>query len=390
MGKLEVAGIGGGAERIVPEPTVSREEDVESLDVWGFRDSAFRVNTRGHVELTGTRYALSGHELPELLPWMRGILGADLDPRETHPSQYPPAVPPSHVKPELVEELKKLLGNDAVSDEPLLRLRHGHGHTQQEMYAIKYGGLERIPDLVVFPGRQEQVVALVEAAVAHDVCLIPFGGGTNVTEALRCPAHDKRAIVSVDMRRMNKILWIDPENHVARIEAGAVGRDIVSQLEGFGFTMGHEPDSIELSTLGGWVATHASGMKKNRYGEHRGPRARRECSHAARSALALRGGPPGIHRRRPASLDARLGGNPRHRHKCSGQALPFTRGAALRLHSVPELRRRHRLHVRADPRGLATRPAFGWSTTCSSSSVRRSNRDPRAGAHFGARRSAGT
>ena len=266
MGKLEVAGIGGGAERIVPEPTVSREEDVESLDVWGFRDSAFRVNTRGHVELTGTRYALSGHELPELLPWMRGILGADLDPRETHPSQYPPAVPPSHVKPELVEELKKLLGNDAVSDEPLLRLRHGHGHTQQEMYAIKYGGLERIPDLVVFPGRQEQVVALVEAAVAHDVCLIPFGGGTNVTEALRCPAHDKRAIVSVDMRRMNKILWIDPENHVARIEAGAVGRDIVSQLEGFGFTMGHEPDSIELSTLGGWVATHASGMKKNRYG----------------------------------------------------------------------------------------------------------------------------
>jgi alkyldihydroxyacetonephosphate synthase len=33
-----------------------------------------------------------------------------------------------------------------------------------------------------------------------------------------------------------------------------------------GFTSGHEPDSIELSTLGGWIATNASGMKKNRYG----------------------------------------------------------------------------------------------------------------------------
>jgi alkyldihydroxyacetonephosphate synthase len=53
---------------------------------------------------------------------------------------------------------------------------------------------------------------------------------------------------------------------MACIQAGAVGRNIVSQLKEFGFTMGHEPDSIEFSTLGGWIATHASGMKKNRYG----------------------------------------------------------------------------------------------------------------------------
>ncbi len=266
MGKLEVAGPSEGAGRIVPGPNPSPEQDVESLDVWGFRDSTFRINTRGHVELTGTRYALSGHELPELLPWVAKTLGVDLDPHDTHPSRYPPSVPTSRAKPELLEELRKLLGDDAVSVEPLLRLRHGHGHTQQEMYAIKYGTLERVPDLVVFPRHEEQVAALVEAAAAHDICLIPYGGGTNVTEALRCPASDERTIVSVDMRRMNRILWIDPENHVARIEAGAVGRDIVAQLESFGFTMGHEPDSIELSTLGGWVATHASGMKKNRYG----------------------------------------------------------------------------------------------------------------------------
>ena len=262
----DVGGFGGQAGRIVPRRTISQEQDVESLDVWGFRDSAFRINALGHAELTGARYALSGQQLPELLPWVRRTIGLELDPRDTHPSQYPPAVPPSRAKPELTEELRKLLGLDAVSEEPLLRLRHAHGHTQQEMYAIKYGGLERVPDLVVFPGREEQVLALVELATTHDVCLIPFGGGTNVTEALRCPAHDERTIVSVDMRRMNKILWIDPENHVARIEAGAVGRNIVAQLESFGFTMGHEPDSIELSTLGGWVATHASGMKKNRYG----------------------------------------------------------------------------------------------------------------------------
>src|SRR5260370_40271690 len=68
------------------------------------------------------------------------------------------------------------------------------------------------------------------------------------------------------MRRMNSILWIDSENRMGCIEAGAVGRNIAAQLKEYGFTMGHEPDSVEFSTLGGWIATNASGMKKNKYG----------------------------------------------------------------------------------------------------------------------------
>jgi alkyldihydroxyacetonephosphate synthase len=45
-----------------------------------------------------------------------------------------------------------------------------------------------------------------------------------------------------------------------------VGRHIMSELQKYGVTMGHEPDSVEFSTLGGWIATNASGMKKNVYG----------------------------------------------------------------------------------------------------------------------------
>src|SRR5947207_13798950 len=68
------------------------------------------------------------------------------------------------------------------------------------------------------------------------------------------------------MRRMNRILWIDRTNMMESIQAGAVGRNIMRELEKYGVTMGHEPDSVEFSTLGGWLATNASGMKKNRYG----------------------------------------------------------------------------------------------------------------------------
>merc|ERR1719228_1560718 len=65
---------------------------------------------------------------------------------------------------------------------------------------------------------------------------------------------------------MNKILWFDEENLLAHCEAGIVGQDLDQKLQEFGFCTGHEPDSLEFSTLGGWVATRASGMKKNIYG----------------------------------------------------------------------------------------------------------------------------
>ena len=94
----------------------------------------------------------------------------------------------------------------------------------------------------------------------------PTGAGTNVTDALRCPSDEDRTIITVDMSRMNRIRWVDPVNRMACIEAGAIGRHIQTRLAGMGFTLGHEPDSVEFSTLGGWIATYASGMKKNRYG----------------------------------------------------------------------------------------------------------------------------
>ncbi|OGQ04562.1 MAG: oxidase [Deltaproteobacteria bacterium RIFCSPLOWO2_12_FULL_44_12] len=238
----------------------------ESLDVWGFKDTSFRINPKGHVELSGTRYELSGQELPNLFPWVRDVMGIDLNPFETTPLSYPPCLPEPIINQKFVDDLQTALQQDQISFDANFRLRHGHGHTLYDMYAIKNGGLKRIPDVVVFPSKEEEVILLVEAALRHNVCLIPFGGGTCVTEALRCPENENRMIVSVDMKKMNKILWIDKVNHMACIEAGAVGRDIMEELKKQGFTMGHEPDSVEFSTLGGWIATNASGMKKNKYG----------------------------------------------------------------------------------------------------------------------------
>jgi alkyldihydroxyacetonephosphate synthase len=260
---LAVKDTGG---RIIPNHSTCLPRDAESLDVWGFRDSGFRVLPNGSVTLTGSRYALSGMELPDLLPWMRKVLGVELPIHDTHDSAYPPDIPLPRESPAFLREVQGLIPAHAISSDPEVRLRHGHGHTLEEMYAIKYGRLERVPDLVVLPETEDQVEAMVAAAARHDVCLVPYGGGTNVTDALRCPSEEDRPIVSVDLSRLDRILWIDPVNLMACIQAGAVGRRIQVQLAEHGFTMGHEPDSVEFSTLGGWIATFASGMKKNRYG----------------------------------------------------------------------------------------------------------------------------
>ncbi|CAE7838210.1 ADPS, partial [Symbiodinium sp. KB8] len=129
--------------------------------------------------------------------------------------------------------------------DPAVRLFHGHGHTVQEMFAIRTGRVGRMPDAVVFPTSHEQVVALVQAAHAHArfVTLMPFGGGTSVSGALECPEDETRSIIVVSTRRMNKVLWVDRESMQACVQAGILGIELESQLKEQGLTMGHEPDS---------------------------------------------------------------------------------------------------------------------------------------------------
>ncbi len=253
--------------RIFPEtPPTDDASEAESPDVWGFRDTHFDFNENGNVVVRGNRYELSGQELPRFLPWVREVLDIEVDPKEFNAPNYPTTIPPPLGAPGFLAEVGEFLRADQIDSNGEVRLRHGHGHTQEEMYAIKYADLGRIPDLVVYPQDEDQVARLVDAGKRHDVSLIPYGGGTNVTDALRCRSDESRPIVSVDMSLLNRIVWVDRKNMMASIEAGAQGRRIMSELEKHGVTMGHEPDSVEFSTLGGWIATNASGMKKNRYG----------------------------------------------------------------------------------------------------------------------------
>jgi alkyldihydroxyacetonephosphate synthase len=235
--------------------------------LWGYRDTRFRLNERGVVELTGHRYDMSGTEMPLFWPFVQDILGHAIDPTDLKSPNAAPVVPEPRPCPEFRRAVETVLDKDRVSDDAKVRLNHSHGQTSNwELYQVIYENLERVADLVVWPESTEEAKHLIRLAVEHGVCLVPYGGGTNVSNALLLSPAETRPIVSVDMSRMNRVLSIDETNQTARVQAGITGSDLESALRAEGWVVGHEPDSMELSTLGGWISTNASGMKKNRYG----------------------------------------------------------------------------------------------------------------------------
>lgn len=104
---------------------------------------------------------------------------------------------------------------------------HSHGSSLRELYALRYGRFDKYVDVVVYPSTNENVIEIVKLAHEHNVIIIPYGGGTNVTQALWIYSDDitkdNRMVVSLDMSRMNKILWIDKDNMIACVQAGIRG-----------------------------------------------------------------------------------------------------------------------------------------------------------------------
>ncbi|HLM65123.1 MAG TPA: FAD-binding oxidoreductase [Acidimicrobiales bacterium] len=205
---------------------------------------------------------------PALGPFVHERIGLDLDaPPAGVPLVADLPIPPPMATPELRAALGRAVGAEHVHDDALDRVTHTYGKSLRDLVRIRRGELGRLPDLVVYPGDESQVDDVVRSALAADAVIIPFGGGTNISGSLEAPRHETRTVVSVDLGRMDRLLELDEEAGLARVEAGALGPRIEAQLGERGWTLGHFPDSFTHSSLGGWIATRSSGMQSDRYGD---------------------------------------------------------------------------------------------------------------------------
>src|SRR5271156_6681736 len=141
------------------------------------------------------------------------------------------------------------------------RAAHTYGKSFPDYVRGLVGDYSCAPDVVAYPRNEEEVAAGLDWAGGAQASVTPFGGGSSVVGGVepRCDVARHRAAVTIDLRELGRVREVDKTSRAARIEAGAYGPALESQLKPHGLTLRHFPQSFEYSTLGGWIATRSGG-----------------------------------------------------------------------------------------------------------------------------------
>ena len=140
------------------------------------------------------------------------------------------------------ERLAAAVGIEHVRDDREARVSHAAGRSYPDLVRLRSGDGSSAPDAVLLPGSSDQVRAALTGC------------------------SDQRVAVSIDLRRLDRVVSIDRISLTARLEAGLTGPQVERALGAEGLTLGHFPQSFEYSTVGGWVATRSAGQASTGFG----------------------------------------------------------------------------------------------------------------------------
>ncbi|MDH3351849.1 MAG: FAD-binding oxidoreductase [Gammaproteobacteria bacterium] len=170
----------------------------------------------------------------------------------------PPSVDDFDLRPPRFRPPGKLEG--ILSDTPFDRLAHCYGKSYADMVRMYLRQADNAPDFVAFPRNEEDIRQIFEYAGQNQVAVVPFGGGTSVCGGVEADVGASYAgAISLDMQHFDRLLDVDGIGRRARFQAGILGPDLEQALKPHGLTLRHFPQSFVFSSLGGWIATRASG-----------------------------------------------------------------------------------------------------------------------------------
>jgi alkyldihydroxyacetonephosphate synthase len=192
----------------------------------------------------------SAADLEAIAPYVQETTGVQVQQPAT-PVPLPPLAPSARLG-SLPASLRGL-----ASDDPADRARHGIGRSYRDLVRALRGELADVPDLVLRPRTEQDVVDLLDWASATAVPLVPFGGGTSVVGGVEPVGLDRA--VSLDLQGLTGLVEVDTVSRAVRLRAGTLGPAAEEALKPHGLTLRFYPQSFERSTIGGWVATRAAG-----------------------------------------------------------------------------------------------------------------------------------
>jgi len=140
------------------------------------------------------------------------------------------------------------------------RAVHTLGKSYEDLVRGIRGDYRHAPDVVAFPKGERDVENVLAWCAEVRAAAIPFGGGSSVVRGIEPDVgHGYAGTVSVDMRHLDRVVEVDSLSRTALIQGGVLGPYLEEQLKPHGLTLRHFPQSFEMSTLGGWIATRSGG-----------------------------------------------------------------------------------------------------------------------------------
>ena len=175
-------------------------------------------------------------------------------------------LPEAAVDADVRDALAAVVGVEHVTQDAADRVHHTRGKSTPDLLAARAGDFGDAPDLIVRPADTDEVVAVLQACAAHRVAVVPYGGGTSVVGGLVADRGDLTGVVSLDLRRLDRLVAVDEVSLTATLQAGLLGPQAEALLAEHGLTLGHYPQSFEFASIGGFAATRSSGQSSSGYG----------------------------------------------------------------------------------------------------------------------------
>ena len=165
----------------------------------------------------------------------------------------------------------RLPAHPLVTADPEDRVRHARGQSLGDWVALRSGQLGRVPDAVGRPTSPAEVRDLLRYAADVGARVVPYGGGTSVVGGLSpadlgAPSGGQPPVLVVDLERLAGLRAFDETSGLATFGGGVLGPALEAALRARGRMLGHEPQSWEYSTLGGWIATRSAGQRALGFG----------------------------------------------------------------------------------------------------------------------------
>ncbi|MFR9756391.1 FAD-binding oxidoreductase [Streptomyces sp. TR06-5] len=193
------------------------------------------------------------------------VLGVPLDDVPACPEADLP-VPPGALPAPVREALAEVVGAGNVDTSDAARIRRAGGKSTPDLLRRRTGDVRDAPDAVVRPGTHQEVLDVLRVCAAQRVAVVPFGGGTSVVGGVEPLRGEFASVISLDLRHMNRLLAVDPVSRTATLQPGLRTPEAEELLAAHGLTLGHQPQSYEYATIGGYAATRSAGQSSAGHG----------------------------------------------------------------------------------------------------------------------------